>query len=76
MEKSKSSAGQNGISGADLKAEEILLPTLEEQLEIVRRVKGFRHRADAVEARYNKAMAFVDKLMPAILAKAFRGELG
>jgi len=51
------------------------LPPLNEQVEIVRRVEELMSQADAIEARYNKAMVFVDKLMPSILAKAFRGEL-
>jgi len=48
---------------------------LAEQVEIVQVAENQILQADAVEARYNKAMAFVDKLMPSILAKAFRGEL-
>jgi hypothetical protein len=32
-------------------------------------------QADAIEARYGKAKTFTDKLMPSVLAKAFRGEL-
>ena len=47
----------------------------EEQEEIVRRVEALFKTADALEARYLKAKALVDKLTQSILAKAFRGEL-
>src|ERR1041385_7335402 len=46
-----------------------------EQYEIVRRVTALFKTADALEARYLKAKAHVDKLKQSILAKAFRGEL-
>lgn len=48
---------------------------MEEQTEIVRRVEELFAYADRIEARYQAARARVDKLTPAILAKAFRGEL-
>lgn len=50
-------------------------PIIEEQTEIVRRVESLLAYADRLEARYTPARAKVDKLIPAILAKAFRGEL-
>jgi type I restriction enzyme S subunit len=51
------------------------LPPLEEQREIVQRVEDLFKTADALEARYLKAKAHVDRLTQSILAKAFRGEL-
>jgi len=51
------------------------LPSIEEQTEIVRRVEALFAFADRLEARYKAARAQVDKLTPATLAKAFRGEL-
>jgi type I restriction enzyme S subunit len=51
------------------------VPPLVEQQEIVRRVEALFKTADALEARYRKAKAHVDKLTQSILAKAFRGEL-
>lgn len=57
-------------------AETILdLPSLEEQKEIVRKVEELFHFADSIEARYQKAKAWFDKLPQSILVKAFRGEL-
>ena len=48
---------------------------IEEQTEIVRRVEALFAFADRLEARYTAAHAQVEKLIPATLAKAFRGEL-
>ena len=53
----------------------ISLPSPEEQTEIVRRVESLFAYADRLETRYTAARAQVDKLTPALLAKAFRGEL-
>lgn len=50
-------------------------PTIEEQTEIVRRVEALFAYADRLEARHTTARAQVEKLTPATLAKAFRGEL-
>jgi type I restriction enzyme S subunit len=52
-----------------------LLPPFEEQSEIVRRVESLFAYADRLEARYTTARAQVERLTPALLAKAFRGEL-
>ncbi|MDD5388923.1 MAG: restriction endonuclease subunit S [Gallionellaceae bacterium] len=54
---------------------EFPLPPLDEQSEIVRRVESLFSYADRLEARYKTARAQVEKLTPALLAKAFRGEL-
>ncbi len=71
----KSSAGQKGISGADLKSARLFLPPLSEQSEIIRRVEALFALADRLEARVATARARVATLTPATLAKAFRGEL-
>lgn len=71
----KTSAGQTGISGSDLRTVPVPIPPLLEQQEIVRRVESLFKLADQLEARYQKAKAHVDKLTQSILAKAFRGEL-
>ena len=53
----------------------ILLPPLPEQTEIVRRVEALFAFADRIEARLATAQKTVERLTPATLAKAFRGEL-
>ena len=54
---------------------EFPLPPLPEQQEIVRRAQALFTLADQLEARLNAARKVVDRLTPALLAKAFRGEL-
>jgi type I restriction enzyme S subunit len=74
-EKAKSSAGQQGVSGANVKAQPFALPPLEEQQEIVRRVEALFKLADTIEKRVAAASLRADRLTQAVLAKAFRGEL-
>jgi type I restriction enzyme S subunit len=71
----KSSAGQKGVSGADLKGIRFGLPSIPEQEEIVRRTQQLFSLADQLEARLTSARQIVERLTPALLAKAFRGEL-
>ncbi|OOH85428.1 restriction endonuclease subunit S [Comamonas kerstersii] len=47
----------------------------EEQTEIVRRVEILFAFADRLEARLQSAQTAAERLTPALLAKAFRGEL-
>jgi type I restriction enzyme S subunit len=70
-----SEAVQAFLNMKTIKSVPLALPPLLEQLEIVRRVEALFKTADALEARYRKAKAQVDKLTQSILAKAFRGEL-
>jgi len=68
-------AGQDGVRKELLFPYPIFLPSMEEQHEIVRRVETLFACADRLEARYTTARAQVEKLTPALLSKAFRGEL-
>lgn len=53
----------------------LCLPPIEEQTEIVRRVEQLFAYADRIEQQAQAALARVNRLTQAILAKAFRGEL-
>ncbi|WP_157451043.1 restriction endonuclease subunit S [Deinococcus puniceus] len=66
---------QKFVSLGVLRSSPILLPPLPEQLEIVRRVESLFAFADRLEARYASALSSFNRLTPALLAKAFRGEL-
>lgn len=66
---------QSGINIADLKNLEVPVPPIDEQREIVRRVKALFSRADALSAEVKAARERLDVLEQAVLAKAFRGEL-
>lgn len=67
--------GKPQLNLDNIKSVEILLPSTQEQKEIVRRVEQLFDFADKIETRYHKAKAMLDKLPQSILAKAFRGEL-
>ena len=64
-----------GINIGDVRALQIPIPSRKEQNEIVRRVEALFAYADRLETHYRTARAQVDRLTPAILTKAFRGEL-
>ncbi|WP_186289647.1 restriction endonuclease subunit S [Methylomonas koyamae] len=68
-------SAQSAIYIRDTKKLMISVPPKDEQTEIVRRVESLFAYADRLESRYNAARAQVEKLTPALLAKAFRGEL-
>jgi type I restriction enzyme S subunit len=53
----------------------INLPSKAEQEEIVRRIELLFAYADRLESSYASARAQIERLTPALLAKAFRGEL-
>ena len=53
----------------------VLLPSLQEQNEIVRQVEQLFAFADQLEAKVASAKTRIDHLTQSILAKAFRGEL-
>jgi type I restriction enzyme, S subunit len=67
--------GQPYVSQEILGQIETPVVSLPEQQEIVRRVEALFALADQIEARYAKAKAYVEKLTPSFLARAFRGEL-
>ena len=52
-----------------------VLPLLDEQQEIVRRMEALLPFAAQLDCRWNAVRQLVDKLTPSTLAKAFRGEL-
>jgi type I restriction enzyme S subunit len=64
-----------GINIEDLRTLPLKLPLKDEQVEIVRRVATLFAFADRLEARLQTAQTASERLTPALLAKAFRGEL-
>lgn len=67
--------GKPGLNLQNIKDLIIGLPDPLEQHEIVRRVETLFAFADRLEARLATARAATERLTPALLAKAFRGEL-
>ena len=70
-----SSTAQPVISGAKIYPLKLMCPCIEEQDEIIDRIESLFTLADQLEGRLNTARKVVDRLTPALLAKAFRGEL-
>jgi type I restriction enzyme S subunit len=66
---------QPNLNLSKIKGFPLRLPALPEQQEIVRRVEALFAFADRIEARLATARKTVERLTPATLAKAFRGEL-
>lgn len=66
---------QPNINAEAIKRIAIRLPAIDEQTEIVRRVDELFALVDQFEAKYRAAVNCVEKLTPAVLAKAFRGKL-
>ena len=67
--------GKPGLNLQNIRELIIGLPSLHEQQEIVRRVAALFAIADRIEARLATAQKTIDRLTPATLAKAFRGQL-
>jgi type I restriction enzyme, S subunit len=68
-------AGKPGLNLDNIREAVVVLPPLQEQHEIVRRVEALFKLAEAIEKRVAAANARAERLTQAILAKAFRGEL-
>ena len=58
-----------------LKEMRILIPPIDEQLEIVRKVDSLLAKADLIEAQYKTLKEKIENLPQTILHKAFKGEL-
>lgn len=63
------------LSQENLRSIAVLVSQEDEREEIVRRIESLFAYAGRLEARYAAARAQVERLTPALLAKAFRGEL-
>ncbi len=63
------------LTGTALVRVPIPVPSLDQQTEIVRRVETLFDFADHLESRQQSARTATERLTPALLAKAFRGEL-
>jgi type I restriction enzyme S subunit len=70
-----SGSAQPKLNQKNLNTIPVPVPPIEEQTEIVRRVETLFAFADRLEARLAQAQTAATRLTPALLAKAFRGEL-
>lgn len=70
-----SSSGLHTLSISKVAGLPIPVPNLAEQYRVVARIERTFARADRLETEARKALALIERLEAAILAKAFRGEL-
>jgi type I restriction enzyme S subunit len=75
LTKASGATAQAAIYIRDAKGLKIRLPGIDEQTEIVHRVETLFAFADRLQARLAQAQTAATRLTPALLAKAFRGEL-
>ncbi|MDM7953493.1 MAG: restriction endonuclease subunit S [Cyanobium sp. CZS 25K] len=66
---------QSHFNVGSMKRAPLQLPSIPEQHEIIRRAQELFSLADQLEAKLTTARKVVDRLTPALLVKAFRGEL-
>jgi type I restriction enzyme S subunit len=71
----RGSAGQSNISLTQSRNLEIPVPSIEEQREIVRRVKQILQGSSSLLTRLESASHLLDRVGESAVAKAFRGEL-
>jgi type I restriction enzyme S subunit len=71
----KTTAGNIGISGGDAKSFKVPLPPLDDQRRIVAELDALQTEVDALKRLQAETAAELDALLPAILDKAFKGEL-
>jgi type I restriction enzyme S subunit len=67
--------GQPYVNQTTLNSLEMALPPLDEQIEIVGRIRAAMRWIDRIATETSSARKLIDNLDQAILAKAFRGEL-
>lgn len=75
LKQASGATAQAAIYIRDARALSIRVPSLDEQDEIVRRVEVLMAFVERLETNLTKAQTATDRLTPALLAKAFRGEL-
>lgn len=71
----RSTTGVNNINAEEIRAFPVEVPSLDEQAEVVRRVGELFELVGSLERRLSLAQSRIERAVPAILAKAFRGEL-
>ena len=75
MALAKSSAGQQGISGSDLKEQIVRLAPLPEQHRIVEKVEALLEQVNQAKARLDRVPLILKRFRQAVLAAACSGEL-
>jgi type I restriction enzyme S subunit len=66
---------QVNISQAILKSTPIAYPSVPEQIQVIEYLESLKSKLDALKRHQAKTTAALDALLPAVLERAFRGEL-
>lgn len=74
--KAKSSAGIHNINSKELGVISLLLPNIDEQFEVIKRVNVLLEKEQQAKHLAEQVIAQIDTMKKSILARAFRGELG
>ena len=75
MDFARTTAGQYNVSLGRLRAAEIPVPPLPEQRRIVAELDALQLQVDALKRLQAETSVELDALLPAILDRAFKGEL-
>ena len=73
--KIKTTSGQNGIAGSDIKKLQVKLPSLQMQTEIVSMIEERFSACDSIEKTVDTALAQAEAMRQSILKEAFEGRL-
>ena len=73
--KIKTTSGQNGIAGTDIKKTIVYLPSIEKQSEIVAEIETRLSVCDSIEKTVDTALQQVEAMRQSILKESFEGEL-
>lgn len=73
--KIKTTSGQNGIAGTDIKKTIVYLPDSQKQSEIVLNIESKLSICDSIEQSINKVLSQADAMRQSILKRAFEGKL-
>lgn len=73
--KIKTTSGQNGIAGADIKKTVVYLPNMDVQSQIVREIETSLSVCDSIEKTVDTALQQAEAMRQSILKKAFEGKI-
>ena len=76
FEEKKQMTGQANVNATTLKKLPIQLPDLHSQKSIVAELDALQAKIDALSALQAETAAELDAMLPAVLDKAFKGDLG
>jgi type I restriction enzyme S subunit len=71
----KKGTGQPNVNGTKLGNIQVPIPPLDEQNSIVAYLDDMQSKIDALKRHQTETAAELDALLPAVLERAFRGEL-